>query len=129
RNIKKMFWLLEMKFYNIGQGVGIDNYKQKIVNIVKFMINGINKTVTEQHFVRIRDELYNIFITNINSTTIIRDLLKEILRKTPGDFPKFELVELTSKYENRISQGKRSVLHIEAYINNVMLLMYKYAKK
>ena len=41
----------------------------------------------------------------------------------------YEIVELCTKYENSLSKGKRSIIHLEAFIYNVLYLIYGKMKK
>ena len=60
-------------------------------------------------------------------------VIKELLTQLLENFDKFnltyEIVELCTNYENCLSKGKRSIIHLEAFIYNVMYLVNSHIEK
>lgn len=128
-NIKKAILLLQSKLYNIDI---TDSWKIDILNITKYIRHAVIKGITDEHIKGIRENLYKVYITNISSIDIMNELVKLFLITFPyNNTFKFNVIKIASKYEERLSQGKRAITHIEAFINNIMreLYIYKINKK
>lgn len=120
-NIKDAIIFLEMKYNNILIKVSWKDYLSEIVII---MNKSLKKQLVGANIERIRFILYKIFITNIDGTTIIKELLNQLLENFQKYNLTYEIVELCTKYENSLSKGKRSIIHLEAFIYNVLYLIY-----
>ena len=81
------------------------------------------------HITTIRQILYKIFITNINGTEIIKELLNQMLINLKDQSLTYEIIDICTNYENSLSKGKRTIIHLEAFIFNILhLLNKKYSK-
>ena len=113
--ITHAIWLLELKKYNIDYS---ENWNSLIDNIVYMILN--KKNYNSKSFLRvikkIREHYYNLFITNIPTQTIIRLIMKKLLKNIIELKLKIEVIEITSMFELRLSQGTRHIMHFEAYI-------------
>ena len=79
--------------------------------------------------VKIREYFYILFITNIDFPTIIRKMMIKLLEK---DYPieiKYNIIEITSIFELRISKGTRYIIHLEAYIIKLIYLLSNFNNK
>ena len=65
-----------MNFY--GMPI-IVSWKVYLSDIIKIFNKAIKGSINELHISKIRDILYKIFITNINGTEIIKELLNQML--------------------------------------------------
>jgi replication factor C subunit 3/5 len=121
-NIDKTIWLLEVKKCKITDTSNWTDILHKIVTIVTTKEN--YTTVNMLDLIKdMRELLYILFITNIDFHIIIRKLLLLLLKKIDGIKNKYELVSITSKFEYRISQGTRQIIHMEAYLIQVINLI------
>jgi len=120
-NIKDAIIFLEMTYNNILIKVSWKDYLSEIIII---MNKSLKKQLVGANIERIRFILYKIFITNIDGTTIIKELLNQLLENFHKYNLTYEIVELCTKYENSLSKGKRSIIHLEAFIYNVLYLIY-----
>jgi len=120
-NIKDAIMFLEMKYYNIPIQI---SWKIFLSEIITIMNKSLKKQLLGENIERIRYILYKIFITNIDGTTIIKELLNQLLENFDKYNLTYEIVELCTKYENSLSKGKRSIIHLEAFIYNVLYLIY-----
>ena len=59
---------------------------------------------------------YILFITNIPSQLIIRNIMINLLNKISDINFKYDIINITSIYEKRLSNGTRHIIHIETYI-------------
>ena len=111
-NLKNILWKLDMYKY-CGK---TSNCYQKSLN------NLINEIINDHNIQIIRDYIYKMMITNISSNIIIKDILNIILIKI-SDYPKdkiFKIIEAASTFEYRLSKGRRDIIHIETFLQNVI---------
>ena len=71
----------------------------------------------------IRDLLYQLFITNIDFNIIIKEIMNSLKKRILDNTIKYKIIEETSKFENRISQGTRHIIHLEAYLIKVIQIL------
>jgi len=125
--INRAIWLLNLYKYNISYK---DNWEIIIDNIIINITNPNNYTVKKllQIIKHIRDQFYILFITNISTLKIIKNIMNKLLKTTTNIKLKYNIIELTSLYENRLHQGTRHIIHIESYIIkliNIYFNLYK----
>ena len=71
---------------------------------------------------RIREKYYILFITNISTQIIIRNIMLKLLNVINNIEIKYKIIDITSIFEQRLSQGTRHIIHIEAYISRLIEL-------
>ena len=69
---------------------------------------------------------YKLFITNLNTQEIMRKLMYKFIKTQNSIKLKFKIIEITSIFEMRISQGTRHIIHFEAYIIRLIYIFNKY---
>jgi len=121
RNIKKAIWLLEYEYYGI---IDTLEWKKILNNITKIISDVGTKKLKNDDIDMIREILYKIFITNIEPTVVMKELIDQILNKIDDDILQYKIINLGAQYESNLINGKRSVLHIEAFIHNAMYMIY-----
>tara|TARA_B100000886_G_C20424964_1_gene493483 strand:+ start:4032 stop:5105 length:1074 start_codon:yes stop_codon:yes gene_type:complete len=121
-NIKVAITNLELKYHGIDNN---ESWKDKIKIIIKLMQKILVKDIKQSTINEIRDILYKIFITNINGTQIIKELLYQILTNLKDYSLSHEIIDICIHYENSLANGKRSIIHLEAFIFNIIDLLYK----
>lgn len=108
-NIKKILWILELKKIN-------ESAETTYVEAINQIVTKIMQKKFE-NVLYIRDILYNIMITNITGTRIIKDIIKNILnRKNINNTTKFNIIENSAKYEHNLIRGRREIIHLDAFI-------------
>lgn len=116
-NIKKLLWMLQLK--KIGETY-ILTYDKAINTIVKYLI-----TCDIKKIIKIREIMYNIMITNISGSQIIKDILNRLFQvQTISDSCKINMPEIAAKYEHNLIKGRREITHLDAFIieiNNLLL--------
>jgi replication factor C subunit 3/5 len=132
-NINKVFWLLELIKNKVS-------FEQSWTNIINIICNEIldkdnyNTNKFPDMIKQIRDMLYQLFITNIDFNIIIKELMNCLKNKLDNynfenyNILKYNMIEETSKFENRISQGTRHIVHVEAYIIKIIQIFSKAIK-
>jgi replication factor C subunit 3/5 len=145
--INHAIWLLEMYKYNIEYN---NNWEIIINNIVNIILNfnkknilniTYNECITKVDYKlqnnnykllynsikKIREYFYILFITNISTQLIIRKIMIKLLEniKYINDLKlKYNIINITSIFEQRLSLGTRHIIHIEAYIIRLIYLFY-----
>ena len=74
---------------------------------------------------KIREQFYILFITNISTQTIIRKIMLKLIAAHSNISLKYQIVNITSIFEQRLSQGTRHVIHLEAFVTNLIYLLNK----
>ena len=114
-NINKVFWLLQFMQHNVPYNTSWHNL---IVIIVDMCLDKSNYNVKNlpDLIKELRNLLYQLFITNIDFHIIIKEIMNNMKSKITDNICKYHIIEETSKFENRISQGTRHIVHLEAYL-------------
>ncbi len=123
-NINKAVGMLELISYNIH----LDGMWNKVIEMLVDMIIDIqqyNKNGLYDIIENARNMLYQLFITNIDFHTVIKSIMIEIKKKITDSKFIYMVVCETSKFENRICQGTRHIIHLEAYVIKLIDLYYK----
>jgi len=124
-NINHAIWLLEMYKYNIEYTKNWEIIIDSIVeNINNFKI--INNKKLLVLLKNIRDQFYILFITNIQTQMIIRKIMIKLLDLNNNLNLKFNIIDITSKQEELLSQGTRHIIHFENYIIKLLYLFNEY---
>jgi replication factor C subunit 3/5 len=125
-NTKTLLWNLECYKNKIEVNY---IYNKKIEFIVKKIINISKKKIQLDDLKDIRSSLYKIFITNFNEDTILNSIVTELIKRTENIELRQKLLDISCKYYIRLNIGKRTILHLEALIFNLMHCIYMNAKE
>ena len=110
-----------------------NNWLETINDIVENIININEENNIYKNIKQNREKFYLLFITNIPTQLIIRTiyikLLENINTLNINDNKKlnikYNIVNIISKYENRLNQGTRHIIHVEALIVELLNLFAK----
>lgn len=119
-NIKTALWMLELSFYDIPVDL---TWKAKVTDIITIILNCSKIKINTGHIESIREVLYLIFITNISGIQILKELLYQLLLNIDDENIRSEVIYIASKQENSLTLGKRSIIHLESFIYNVMYMV------
>ena len=125
--VNHAIWLLEMYRYGISYD---KNWEQVVDNIVDMILEPNIKSNKKLYSVmkKIREQFYILFITNIQTQTIIRKIMVKLINKINNLKLKYHIIDITSIFEQRLSQGTRHIIHMEAYITRLIFLFTTYNK-
>ena len=123
--VNTSIWLLELKKYGLHYEKNWDKLTDKIVNIILNKKNYKNSKCLSS-IRNIREYYYNLFITNIPTQTIIRNIMIKILKKIDNLELKINVIEITSIFELRLSQGTRHIIHLEGFVIRLFYLFELY---
>lgn len=124
--IKKSLWLLQIEMLakslvqskQLMEECSIKPNIQKIVE--QICIPNVRKIPI------IRGMLYDVIVTNIEGSNIIMLILDELLKikKLNNDKTK-QLINIAEYYEHKVVMARRSMMHLEPFIQNVFYIINK----
>lgn len=122
--VNNAIWLLEMNKFNVPNSHSWKLIIDKMVNIL-VETEELNTKVITEFIKKTREYFYILFITNIDVKKILTSLMVSIIERIDNITLKHEIIEIISKYELRISQGTRHIVHLEAMMIDVLTFLYK----
>lgn len=126
-NIKKTLWILYMTVYKIKDQEL--SWKKSLDILIDYMINMKNKNyiINESLITTTRNILYNIFTTNIPSIDILTEIINKIIdsKEFHNDLL-YIIFQLSSETENRLNKGKRSIIHLDAFMCRIYYNINKF---
>ena len=123
--IYNAIWFLELKKF----GYTYDNTKDKILDkIIEMLIDerNFNSKRALNIIRKCRELFYKLSITNISTQEIISEMMVKLLRYFDDITIKSHIIEITSIFELRKSQGTRHIECFEAYIIRLIYLFSNY---
>lgn len=113
--------LLEMHKY----GITYDNNWELLIDNIIYMI--LDTTINNNKKLystmkKIREQFYILFITNISTQMMIRKIMMKLIEKIDNINLRYNIIEITSIFEQRFNQGTRHIIHIEAYVTQLIKL-------
>jgi replication factor C subunit 3/5 len=119
--ISHALWLLEMYENGISYN---KNWEYIIDNIITMILEPTIKNNKKLYSIlkKIREHFYILFITNIPTQTIIRKIMIKLINKIDNIKLKYDIINITSIFEQRLSQGTRHIIHMDAYIIRLIYL-------
>lgn len=125
-NIKDAIWALDFKYHGVEMEKPWKIFLNGIINILKSIIT---KKFEKRHVDEIRVILYKVFKTNIDGHEIIKELLDLILIEFKSYKLDYEIINICTQFNFALAKGKRSIIHIEAFIYRILDLLYRKKKK
>lgn len=122
--VTNAIWLLEMKKYNVPNTHTWKKVITKMVNLL-FIKEELNNNLVLEFIKKTREYFYILFITNINVKKILSNLMVTLIKKVDNIMIKHEIIKIISKYELRISQGTRYIVHLEAMMLEILSFIQK----
>lgn len=118
RNVKNAILILEGTFQKINITNSYLNYINEIINLI------LEKTFANNN--KIKTIIYNILETNISGTKIIKDILinmlsNEKIKLTCNQQQK--IIKNAVKYEYMYNIGRRGIIHLDGFINSIIILL------
>ncbi len=72
----------------------------------------------------IRNLIYNLIITNIEPTNILRNIFTNLCKKKGiTEKKKLKIINIASIYDHNLVRRRREIIHIEGFIINTMNLL------
>lgn len=116
RNIKKILWMLEYIKYKCDFTINYNNAIKKIVELL--MEIDLHNTL------EIREIIYNLMTTNIDSTNIIKDIVNLIIdsEKIPV-ISKQQIIRQSADIEYRVVNGRREIIQLDMFIIMILKIL------
>jgi replication factor C subunit 3/5 len=128
RDVKAAIWMLEMyrkkiPDFTLSWKVSVETVTNLVYNVYKH-----KKHITLANIAECRSVINNILITNIPGTDIMACILEKLINSDVRypDPLLHAMIEKVSEFENRLSKGKRSIIHFEGLIINLLYLAFSY---
>lgn len=124
--INNAIWLLEHKKYEVN--IKNNNWLKLIDEVIKIILDkkNYNKKRMIDIITKVRNNFYILFITNIDFNLIIRNIMIKLVDNNLPIYIKCEIINITSIFQNRLSQGTRYIIHLEAYVIKIIYLLHNY---
>jgi len=127
-NLKSILWKLDLYRYN---NKIYNSYEEGINRIINEIISIKNNKIVDPEYPinipKIREYIYKMYVTNISLNIIIKDILKSILFHNK-DITKEQINDIinsASEFEYRLSKKRRDIIHLEAFVINVIFILSK----
>ncbi len=111
-NLREILWKMDLFKY---KHITLNSCDTAIINLVQ-------KIFMKDNIQNIKNSIYDIYVTNLQSIDIINKILSLILKNIDNnDINKANnIINLASTYESRLLHCRREPIHIEAFVTNVM---------
>lgn len=129
RNLRKALLMMEAAKTQAGSNTLSINQPLPTTDwesYVAQLATDISNEQSPQRLMAAREKLYELLVNCIPPTTILKQLVHELLAKIPDDSLKVEVLEWAAFYEHRLSMGSKEIFHLEAFIAKYMALYKKY---
>ena len=127
-NLKSILWKLDLYRYN---NKIYNSYEEGINRIINEIISIKNNKIVDPEYPinipKIREYIYKMYVTNISLNIIIKDILKSILFHNK-DITKDQINDIinsASEFEYRLSKKRRDIIHLEAFVINIIFILSK----
>ena len=127
-NLKSILWKLDLYRYN---NKIYNSYEEGINRIINEIISIKNNKIIDPEYPinipKIREYIYKMYVTNISLNIIIKDILKSILFHNK-DITKEQINDIinsASEFEYRLSKKRRDIIHLEAFVINIIFILSK----
>ncbi len=128
RNIKKALWLLQMHKIKESSIISYDIVLDKILTLIK-TCNLSNIYIRNSEGVcvgGIRQLMYDIMITNICGSVVIKDLLVKLMNDESIPIKnRMLLPDIASTAEHNYNLCRREIIHLEYFVIHVMDVLSK----
>jgi len=127
-NLKSILWKLDLYRYN---NKIYNSYEEGINRIINEIINIKNNKIIDPEYPinipKIREYIYKMYVTNISLNIIIKDILKSILFHNKDITKKQinDIINSASEFEYRLSKKRRDIIHLEAFVINIIFILSK----
>lgn len=118
RDINQALWLLDSYRFNIKLETSYDKMVDKICETL-FECKIID-------IIKIRDMVYRIIITNIETRELLKDIFYKLSKDNRiSDDNKLKILEIICEFECRISNGRREMIHLDSMFIKLIRIIQK----
>jgi hypothetical protein len=120
--INNAIWLLEMKKFGVPNNHSWTIIIEEMIDLIVFK-NELTSKYLHEFIKKTRELFYILFITNIDVKKVLLSLMKRLTERIDDIKLKYQIVEIVSSFELRISQGTRYIVHLEAMMIQILTLL------
>jgi len=120
--INNAIWLLEMKKFGVPNNHSWTIIIEQMIDLIVFK-NELTSNYLHEFIKKTRELFYILFITNIDVKKVLLSLMKRLTERIDDIKLKYQIVEIVSTFELRISQGTRYIVHLEAMMIQILTLL------
>lgn len=121
-NIKKALWALSLKKYNNSMK---SSYDLALESLMKLLMSCSICVIPN-----IRKVLYNIMITNIEGSLIIKDITNKMINKFNFSSENMcKLIDIATYYEYKMVHGRREIIHLDAFMISLLQFFLELKKE
>ncbi len=118
-SIRKMLWKLNLIKTNQNDGKYETPFEETIDQITSLILKCDIEEINN-----IRNLIYNLIITNIEPTNILRNIFISLCKKKSiPENKKIKIINMASIYDHNLARRRREIIHIEGFIINTMNLL------
>lgn len=120
KNLNFIFSKIEMKNIGVKKSKINKNILDEHLDIIlKHILSG-----KPNNIIKIRDQVYSIICKNFNKNYIFTYIVDNLIKNQKFTTEKkLEVVESAKKYQHRMVMAYREIIHIEAFIINIMKIL------
>lgn len=122
-DIRSALWCLQSVMFGYQYKTKYDKAIRSIVDLICTCDqSNIDKVDDET---RIRDQLFNLMITNYAPVDILQSIMKEFLERPEiNEKAKMEIIMQTAKTEYDMVRARREIIHFDAYVSSIMKILF-----
>lgn len=118
-SIRKMLWKLNLIKANQINNKYETPYEETIEQITNLILKCDIAEINN-----IRNLIYNLIITNIEPTNILRNIFINLCKKKSiPEKKKIKIINMASIYDHNLVRRRREIIHLEGFIINTMNLL------
>lgn len=116
KNIRYALWMLETLIRHINLE---DSYFKTINEIIELIFQKDLNIIQDIELL-----LYNILITNIDASQIIRTIVFELCKNSKiSDLQKRKIIDFGAKFEHNVALARREIIHLKGFIVSIILCL------
>lgn len=93
--------------------------------INKILENIVEKMPDALFFIKMREQLYDILINNIELNLIFRQILKKMLSLLNNDEDKIKVINIIADYESKTTNANKIILYIEGVLSEIAYFIHR----
>lgn len=121
-NLKEAVYLFHLS-YRTGKYMDYKLLWQECSeSVIDFIKNG---TVNEKVWLQLRELLIKLLLSSFTGTQLVKYIMRELIKEERYTESIVELVDLCARYENRMNGTGKDIVHLEALIIQLKLVLIK----
>lgn len=129
RNLRRALLMLEAAHVQNRDGATIQNTNIPKTDWELYITQLASEVAKEQSPQRLqasREKMYELLVSCIPATVILKTLVRELLKNLLDDKVKAEVLHWAAFYEHRIAMGSKEIFHLEAFLAKYMAIYKKF---